>query len=86
MKFNVNLLTLLPLIMHGIQTAESMKGASGPEKKAKAIELVRTGLAGVETATGKHPLDIPEAAEAVDNGIDAVVHAVNSVQKAKQAA
>ena len=35
MKFNLNLLTLLPLIMHGIQTAESMKGASGPEKKAE---------------------------------------------------
>jgi hypothetical protein len=61
-----------------------MKGASGPEKKAKAVELVRAGLAGVETATGKHPLDIPEAAEAVDAGIDAVVHAVNAVQKAKQ--
>lgn len=85
MKFNLNLLTLLPLILNGIQTAESMKGASGPEKKAKAVELVRAGLAGVETATGKHPLDIPEAAEAVDSGIDAVVHIVNSVQKAKAA-
>lgn len=85
MKFNVNLLTLLPLIMHGIQTAESMKGASGPEKKAKAIELVRTGLTGVETATGKHPLDIPETAAAVENGIDAVVGMVNAVKKAKAA-
>ncbi len=85
MKFNLNLLTLLPLIMHGIQTAESMKGASGAEKKAKAIELVRTGLTGVETATGKHPLDIPETAAAVDNGIDAVVGMVNAVKKAKAA-
>lgn len=85
MKFNLNLLTLLPLILNGIQTAESMKGASSAEKKAKAVELVRAGLAGVETATGKHPLDIPEAAEAVDSGIDAVVHIVNSVQKAKAA-
>lgn len=85
MKFNLNLLTLLPLILNGIQTAESMKGASSAEKKAKAVELVRAGLAGVETATGKHPLDIPEAAEAVDSGIDAVVHIVNAVQKAKAA-
>lgn len=85
MKFNLNLLTLLPLIVNGIQTAESMKGASSAEKKAKAVELVRAGLAGVETATGKHPLDIPEAAEAVDSGIDAVVHIVNAVQKAKAA-
>lgn len=85
MKFNVNLLTLLPLIMHGIQTAEGMKGATGAEKKAAALELVRTGLTGVETATGKHPLDIPETAAAVENGIDAVVGMVNAVKKAKAA-
>lgn len=85
MKFNLNLLTLLPLIMHGIQTAEGMKGASGAEKKARAIDLVRIGLSGVETATGKHPLDIPETAAAVDNGIDAVVSMVNAVKKAKAA-
>ena len=85
MKFSVNLLTLVPLIMHGIQTAESMKGATGAEKKAKAVDLVRIGLAGVETVTGKHPLDIPEAAAAVDNGIDAVVSMVNAVKRAKAA-
>ena len=86
MKFNVNLLTLLPLIMHGIQTAEGMKGATGAEKKARAIDLVRIGLSGVETATGKHPLDIPETLDAVSHGIDATVAAVNAVQKAKKAA
>ncbi len=83
MKFNVNLLTLVPLIVHGIQTAESMKGASGADKKAKAIDLVRIGLAGVEGATGKHPLDVPEALDAVSSGIDAVVAATNALAKAK---
>lgn len=85
MKFNVNLLTLVPLIMHGIQTAESMKGASGAEKKAAALDLVRLGLAGVSGATGKHPLDEPSALEAVSHGIDATVAAINAVQKAKAA-
>lgn len=84
MKFNLNLLTLLPLIMHGIQTAEGMKGATGAEKKAAALELVRTGLAGV-AAAGKHPLDEPSALAAVSHGIDAVVASVNAVQKAKAA-
>lgn len=84
MKFNVNLLTLLPLIMHGIQTAEGMKGATGAEKKAAALELVRTGLAGV-AAAGKHPLDEPSALAAVSHGIDATVAAINAVQKAKAA-
>lgn len=85
MNFNANLFSLLPLIMHGIQTAESMKGAKGSEKKAKALELVRVGLNGLAVA-GKHPLDEPSTLEAVDKGIDAAVAAVNAIQKPKQAA
>ncbi len=85
MKFNLDLLTLLPLVVHGIQTAEGINGATGAEKKARAVELVRVGLTGVETASGKHPLDIPEAATAVDHGIDAVVSMVNAVKRAKAA-
>lgn len=86
MKFNVNLFTLVPLIIHGISTAEAMKGATSAEKKAQALDLVRIGLAGVEGATGKHPLDEPSALEAVSHGIDATVAAINAVQKAKQPA
>lgn len=82
-KFNLNLLSILPLILHAISTAEGMKGATGAEKKAAAIDLVRTGLAGVETVSGKHVLDIPEAEAAVSSGIDAAVHAVNAVKKAQ---
>lgn len=81
----VNLFNILPLILSAIQVAEGIKGASGSEKKARALELVRLGLEGAETVSGKNILDNVETQEAVSHGIDAAVHAVNAVKKAQVA-
>lgn len=81
MKMSLNLFNLVPLIIHGVQVAEKMKGATGPEKKEIAIDLIKTGLKGTETATGKDILDDDEAMDAVSEGIDAVIHAVNTIKK-----
>lgn len=77
---------IVMLIVHAIGVAEGLKGASGPEKKTKAIELVKDGAAIANAATQKTVIDPDEAAAIADSGIDAVVGAVNAVHKAKQAA
>lgn len=70
---------LVPVIVHGIQTAEKL-GGTGPEKKASAIDLVRTGILATNLAAGKQVVD-PSTINAVSNGIDTVVGVVNVIHK-----
>ena len=70
---------LIPVVVHGIQVAESF-GGTGAEKKEKAITLVTTAILGTNIAAGKQILD-PNAIHAVSNGIDTVVGVVNLVKK-----
>ena len=70
---------LVPVVVHGIQVAETF-GGSGPEKKAQAIDLVTTAILGTNIAAGKQVVD-PLAIHAVSNGIDTVVGVVNLVKK-----
>ena len=70
---------LVPLIVHGIQTAE-LVGGSGAQKKASAVELTRTGIAATNAAANKQVID-PSVINAVSNAIDTVVGVVNVVHK-----
>ena len=70
---------LIPVIVHGIQTAEQF-GGTGAEKKAKALTLVTTAIVGTNVAVGKQVID-PNAINAVSNGIDTVVGIVNLIKK-----
>ena len=82
--FDPKLFNLLPILIHGVQTAEMLKGASGAQKKQHVLALLGDGLTAVETVSGKKVLDVPEAKNAVSHSIDAVVAALNAVKKAKE--
>lgn len=69
---------LIPVIVHGIQTAESV-GGTGSEKKAQAMDLVRTGILAANLTAGKQIVD-PTVIHAISNGVDTVVGVVNTIQ------
>ena len=71
---------VIPAIVQGIQDVEQIPGASGAQKKATVLDLVKTGLGVVNNATS-HKVDPVAATAAVSLGIDAVVAAVNVVQQ-----
>jgi hypothetical protein len=66
---------LVPTIAHAIETAEQ-HGGTGAEKKARAKAIVQDAIT-VANATGKVHLDPTAVDQTLDNGIDAVVGAVN---------
>lgn len=82
--FDPKLFNLLPVLIHGVQTAEMLKGASGAQKKQHVLSLLGDSLTTVQTLSGKKVLDVPEAQRAVSHSIDAVVAALNAVKKAKE--
>jgi len=74
---------LVPLVIGGIETAEGLKGLSGPAKKAAALQLVRVVTA---TANEAQPGLFPQAATTLaSDAIDATVAAVNALHR-RQAA
>lgn len=75
---------LIPLIVHGIETAEKLPGATGPQKKAYVIDLVNSGVAGTNAAAGKQVIDPVAVSTAVDEGIDTAVAVANAIASAKK--
>jgi hypothetical protein len=71
----------VPLVLHGIEVAEGMKGATGADKKAAAIDLIATGLLGAN-ATGTVKIDVEGVTTAASSAIDAIITAANGVHKA----
>lgn len=66
-------------IMHGIDEAEQIPGATGPEKKAHVMNIVAIGAG----AAGTHvTLDQAEVLTTANAGIDAVIGAIKLVQNA----
>lgn len=70
------------MAIHGILTAEQAgqgdpKG--GAQKKAIALEIVRTGLEGFN-AVKPGTIDVPQVLEAVDGGIDATLQGINAAK------
>lgn len=76
---------LAPIIVGAIESAEKLPGASGAEKKAHALELVKAGAAAANAVTGKVKIDPEQAVAVARSGIDTVVGAVNLVATAKAA-
>jgi len=74
---------LAPIIVSAIAEAEKIPGASGAQKKAAALELVKAGAAGVNAASkGKVVINPTEAAVVADSAITTVIGAVNLVNNA----
>jgi hypothetical protein len=72
---------IAPLVVHGIEEAEKMKGATGSEKLERAKTLVGIGISGMNTAAGKELVNPVEVNTAINSGISTVVDVVNLVSK-----
>lgn len=72
------------LIVHGIDEAEQIAGASGAEKKAHVLEIVRSGLEGANAglaAAGRPTLPATAILDAANKGIDTTIATVNLVHQ-----
>lgn len=68
---------LAPFVAVGIQAAEQIPGATGPQKLTIATQLVNTGIAATNAQAGKQVINPSEASQLVASGINAVVAAAN---------
>lgn len=74
---------LVPFIVHGIQTAEQIEGASGPEKLAASLDEVNNGINALN-AVKPGAVDAGLVNDAVVKGIAATVATVNVVNDIKK--
>lgn len=72
---------LAPIIVGAIESAEKMKGATGPEKKAHALELVQAGVSGMNTVAGKTVVMPADAVATASSVIDTVVGVTNIIDQ-----
>lgn len=72
---------VIPAVVAGITEAEQIKGGTGEQKKAHVKGLATAAVAAAN-ATGKIRLDDASVQASIDQGIDAVIAAVNAVHKA----
>ncbi len=75
---------LVPFIVIGIREAEHLKGATGPEKLAHAVEITHATIAGVNAQAGKVLVDPVGADDALKHGISTVVDVVNIIHARRQ--
>ena len=73
---------LIPLITSGIQAAEQIPAANGPQKRAHVLFLVHDGLDGVNALHGTTLVPSDALTASVDAGITAVVSSVNAIRAA----
>lgn len=71
----------IPFIVHGIEEAEKIKGASGNQKLQTAVEIAISGAKATNTITGKNTIDIDAMNATVAAGISAVVNGANVFHK-----
>lgn len=71
---------LIPTITHAMSEAQGLPGASGPEKKAHVLGIVKDGVETFNAAKGKTMLNPAKAVDAVSSGIDTTIAAINLVQ------
>lgn len=67
---------LVPYVVKGIITAESIQGASGPDKLSKAVEEVNNGVAAVN-AVKPGTINAGAVNDAVVHGIQTVIAVAN---------
>ena len=75
---------IAPLVIHGIETAEALKGASKTDKLKAARDLGLTGAKAINAAYGKEKFNISAIDGSIDDGINAVISVANAVTKVKQ--
>lgn len=73
---------LIPLAVHGIQMAETLSQAkvmTGAEKKAAAVNIVKTGLEALNVAK-PNTVDVTQLTGVVSSGIDTAIAAINAAK------
>jgi hypothetical protein len=71
----------VPVITSGIQEAEQIPGASGPEKKAHVMNLAMAAFQTLQRS-GKVHLDVGQFQSVIGAGIDATVGTIDLVHQA----
>lgn len=75
-------IVLVPLIVHGIQEAQQIAGASGAAKKAHVLASVTDGIAAVNGVKGKQVVDPAIVTTVVSPAIDTTIGVIKAVQAA----
>jgi hypothetical protein len=65
------------VVIHGMEEAQSIKGATGAEKKAHVLALVADAVTVLNEAKGQVVLNPLLTLAAVESGIDTTIAAVN---------
>lgn len=78
---NPALAPLSGVIIHGIDEAEQMKGATGAQKLAHVVNLSTLSAEGINTAAGKVIVDPTMVAQAAGSAISTAVDVANIIQR-----
>jgi hypothetical protein len=81
LALNPKTAALAPIVVAGIEVAESIPGKKGPDKKAAVLEIVKLGAQGANAVAPREVVDVEATAAMVSDGIDVVIGAVNFVHK-----
>jgi hypothetical protein len=73
---------IIPQVVDAIGEAEQIKGATGAEKKAHVLNVVRTAV-NVANSSGRVKLDSAEVEAVASAGVDAVIGTVHVIDGAK---
>lgn len=72
----------IPYIITGIEEAEKIKGATGPQKLQAAVEIATAGAHATNKIAGKDIVDVDALNQTIASGISAVVTGANVFHKA----
>lgn len=67
---------LVPVVIHGIEEAQAIPGASGIEKKNHVLELVKLSAAGINAAAHRIVINIDRDFPLIERGIDLAMSVV----------
>lgn len=73
---------LIPTIVHAIQEAQQIKGASGADKKAHVLTVATDAVTAVNGAKGQVVVDPAVVTAVVAPAIDTTIGVINLVQQA----
>ena len=72
---------LVPVIIQGINEAEQIKGAKGPDKKQHVLALVNLAITTTNTAAKRTVIDAAKVMPVVDRAIDTGIAVTNLLAK-----
>lgn len=71
---------VVPLVTHAISTAETIPGATGPEKKAAALSIINDGILVLNDVAKRTVVDPVKIVPVIASAIDTVILILNMVK------